>query len=81
MVKFGAVSIEIKLYLKEFLLVYIHLGNLGINDIIFVLILFCSNNIFSTRIIGPTSNFPEFQKAFNCKANQANNPDKKCSVW
>jgi len=33
------------------------------------------------RIIGPTSNFPEFAKAFKCKANTANNPDNKCAVW
>ncbi len=33
------------------------------------------------RIKGPTSNFIEFSKAFNCKPKQANNPDKKCSVW
>ncbi len=33
------------------------------------------------RIQGPTSNFVEFSKAFNCKPKQANNPDNKCSVW
>lgn len=33
------------------------------------------------RIIGPTSNSEEFSNAFQCKAGQANNPVKKCSVW
>lgn len=33
------------------------------------------------RTIGTTSNSNEFQKAFQCKPNQANNPNKKCAVW
>jgi membrane metallo-endopeptidase-like protein 1 len=33
------------------------------------------------RVIGPTSNSPFFSKVFNCKANQSNNPNNKCSVW
>ena len=33
------------------------------------------------RIRGPTSNYADFARAFNCKKNQGNNPEKKCSVW
>ncbi|CAF0711928.1 unnamed protein product [Brachionus calyciflorus] len=33
------------------------------------------------RIIGPTSNSEDFAKVFKCKADQKNNPAKKCSVW
>jgi predicted metalloendopeptidase len=33
------------------------------------------------RIIGSTSNFKEFGKAFKCKPGQFNNPVKKCTVW
>ena len=33
------------------------------------------------RIIGPTSNYDEFAKAFKCKSNTFNNPTKKCTVW
>ncbi len=33
------------------------------------------------RVIGSTSNFDEFAKAFQCKKGQYNNPEKKCSVW
>jgi predicted metalloendopeptidase len=33
------------------------------------------------RVMGSTSNFDEFAKAFKCKPNQVNNPEKKCSLW
>jgi predicted metalloendopeptidase len=33
------------------------------------------------RIIGSTSNFDEFGKAFKCRLGQPNNPVNKCSVW
>ncbi|CAF0711924.1 unnamed protein product [Brachionus calyciflorus] len=33
------------------------------------------------RVIGPTSNFDEFSRAFNCKTGQKNHPKNKCSVW
>lgn len=35
------------------------------------------------RVIGPVSNLPEFQRAFQCKAGQAmvRPPEKRCEVW
>ncbi|CAF0727802.1 unnamed protein product [Adineta steineri] len=33
------------------------------------------------RVIGPTSNFVEFDRAFNCKPGQGNSRVKKCTVW
>ncbi|CAF0728323.1 unnamed protein product [Adineta steineri] len=33
------------------------------------------------RVIGPTSNFAEFDRAFNCKPGQGNSRVKKCTVW
>ncbi|CAF3791141.1 unnamed protein product [Adineta steineri] len=33
------------------------------------------------RVIGPTSNFPEFDRVFNCKPGQGNSRVNKCTVW
>ncbi len=33
------------------------------------------------RILGSTSNFNEFSKAFKCSKGKRHNPEKKCSVW
>jgi predicted metalloendopeptidase len=33
------------------------------------------------RVIGSTSNFVEFDRAFGCKAGQGNSRVNKCSVW
>ncbi|CAF0827881.1 unnamed protein product [Adineta steineri] len=33
------------------------------------------------RVNGPTSNFAEFDRAFNCKPDQRNSRVKKCTVW
>ncbi|CAF1457934.1 unnamed protein product, partial [Adineta steineri] len=33
------------------------------------------------RVNGPTSNFVEFDRAFNCKPGQGNSRVKKCTVW
>ncbi|CAF4126552.1 unnamed protein product [Adineta steineri] len=33
------------------------------------------------RVIGSTSNFAEFDRAFNCKPGQGNSRVKKCTVW
>ncbi|CAF1051487.1 unnamed protein product [Adineta ricciae] len=33
------------------------------------------------RVIGPTSNFEEFEKVFSCTSGQNNSPAKRCSVW
>ncbi|CAF1238637.1 unnamed protein product [Adineta steineri] len=33
------------------------------------------------RVNGPTSNFVEFDRAFNCKPGQGNSRMKKCTVW
>lgn len=33
------------------------------------------------RVIGPTSNFDEFDKAFGCKPGQGNSRVDKCAVW
>ncbi len=42
------------------------------------------NNVHSPglfRIIGPTSNFDEFYRAFNCPANKPVKPENRCTVW
>ncbi len=33
------------------------------------------------RVIGSTSNYVEFDRAFGCKAGQGNSRVNKCSVW
>ncbi|CAF0837890.1 unnamed protein product [Adineta steineri] len=33
------------------------------------------------RVIGPTSNFDEFDRVFNCKPGQGNSRVNKCTVW
>ena len=33
------------------------------------------------RVNGMTSNSDDFQRVFNCKPGQKNDPVKKCSVW
>ena len=33
------------------------------------------------RLIGPISNMPEFQSAFQCKTGQPMAPEKRCKVW
>ncbi len=33
------------------------------------------------RLMGPTSNMPEFQDAFSCKTGQAMAPENRCRVW
>ncbi|CAF1436798.1 unnamed protein product, partial [Rotaria sp. Silwood1] len=30
---------------------------------------------------GPPSNFPEFDRVFNCKPGQGNSQLNKCTVW
>ncbi|CAF0837976.1 unnamed protein product [Adineta steineri] len=33
------------------------------------------------RVIGPPSNFAEFDRVFNCKPGQGNSRVNKCTVW
>ncbi|CAF1361227.1 unnamed protein product [Adineta steineri] len=33
------------------------------------------------RVNGPTSNFVEYDRAFNCKPGQGNSRMKKCIIW
>jgi len=33
------------------------------------------------RVIGPTSNFNEFDRVFGCKPGQRNSRVDKCTVW
>ncbi len=40
-----------------------------------------SKIIFVFRVLGPTSNFIEFDRVFGCKPGQGNSRVNKCSVW
>ncbi len=49
----------------------------------FLLIVFLKeiNLLIFFRVIGPTSNFDEFDRAFGCKPGQGNSRVNKCTVW
>lgn len=82
LVRCGAKKQRINTWKVQFSLMCIPPRNLGI--VRFMVLMWTRDDAdycLFFRVLGPTSNFPEFDRVFQCKPGQGNSRTNKCTVW